>query len=262
MPNLIDVASRPVLAGCPNRPWRAAAGFFGAGLLALLLASPATAQPNAAAAANARLEAQIAALDARVTRLSAALEAAAQRPAAPQPPPSPAPRREQVALAALNLQSVMATSRPYLRELEALRDAARPALPASLGDPLISHAARGLATPAELRDAFLELAPALVTRAAPETDWIGWCARLLRRLLAPLGLAEPPPPGATETTIANVSRLLARGLVAPALTDVETLDAALQPLVTGWIAQARARVAAEQAVQEIILGELRRPEGR
>lgn len=211
-----------------------------------LVLSPAAAQEAGQRAQSQRL----AALEAEVSRLSATL---ASLNAASQP------RHERFILAALNLQSALATSRPYTREWLVLRDAApAQALPAPLADVLVSHAGRGLATTTELRESFLGLAPILVSRSPADGGWLDWLLGETRRVLAYLGLAAPPTPGPAQAAIANVSRLLARGQLAPALADVETFGDELQPLLAGWIAQARARVAAEQAVQETILRALGR----
>jgi hypothetical protein len=51
---------------------------------------------------------------------------------------------------------------------------------------------------------------------------------------------------------------LRRGNLAAAVSDAATLDAGLQPLIAGWMAQARARLAVEQAVQETLLRALGR----
>ena len=171
-----------------------------------------------------------------------------------------APSSDRFALAALNLQASLATGRPYQRELQALRDAAPSGgLPPALADTLVSHAARGLLTLAELREGFLAIAPNVIERAADHDGWLDWALALGRRLLANAGLVEPPPLPASQVTIANASRLLARGMVAAALADIETLDPALLPLLSGWLAQARARIAADQAMQETILRAINRP---
>lgn len=206
--------------------------------------APALAFAQAPAAANAPQQnlARIAALEEQVARLNAQLRDLQNRPP------------ERYLLAALNLQSALHTSRPYQREWQALRDAAPPgALPPPFTEVLVSHASRGLATTTELRESFLLLAPTLSARGPDHQGWLDWGRQWLQQLLAAIGFAEAPPPSPAQATIANVMRLLARGQIAPALADVETLDASLQPFVTGWVAQARARVAAEQAVQETIL---------
>lgn len=191
---------------------------------------------------------RIAALEAEVSRLSTRLDSL------PAGPPASQARHDRYIFAALNLQSALATSRPYTREWSALRDAAPAgAMPGPLGDVLVSHAGRGLATTTELRESFLALAPTLVARSPTEGGWIEWLLGQARRILASIGFGEAPTPTPAHATIDNVSRLLARGQLAPALADVETLDDSLKPLLTGWTAQARARVAAEQAVQETIL---------
>lgn len=251
---------------------------FLAGLLTLAGGAP------PAQAQDGRLSARIAALEAQLARLTTALDNAAAAPravqATPAPPPpsggagqasaiqnltvpaaavSAVPAIDRFTLAALNLQAVLLAGRPYQRELQAMRDLApQGILPPPLAETLLSHASRGLATPADLREGFSALAPLLTARSPASEGWQDWAMGLGRRLMAFFGLVDPPPPLPVEATIANTSQLLARGQLAAALADLETLDPALQPLLAGWRAQARARVAAEQALQETILRALGR----
>ena len=76
---------------------------------------------------------------------------------------------------------------------------------------------------------------------------------------AGIGLAAPPAPTDQEQAIAGVAQQLRRGNLAAAVADASALDAALQPLLAGWLAQAGARLAVEQAVQETLLRALTTP---
>lgn len=233
---ILAVTAGPARCGVPKFPRQAS------WVVALLAPGLALAQPSAPQNPGQLNAARIAALEGQVARLSGSIEELQRRPS------------ERLLLAALNLQAALQTSRPYQREWQALRDTAPDgALPEPFAAVLTSHAARGLATTTELRESFLLLAPTLSASAPAEQSWLEWGRLWLQNLLAVIGFAEPPPPSPAAATIANVSHLLARGQIAPALADVETLDARMQPFVTGWVAQARARVAAEQAVQETIL---------
>jgi hypothetical protein len=245
-----------------------------------------------AQAQDARLSARIAALEAQLARVTSILDLVTSSPRPPEPEPAqaqaappvdrvlaalavaeqpiaaqlppvvsvPAPQSvDRFTLAALNLQAVLLAGRPYQRELQAMRDLAPPeGLPPALAETLLSHAGRGLATPSDLRESFAALAPLLTARGPEYVGWGDWLSAMWRRLMARIGLAEPVPPPPVEATVANVTQLLARGRLAAALADLETLDPVLQPLVVGWRAQARARIAAEQAVQETILRALTR----
>jgi len=207
-------------------------------LLPSLGLAQSTAKPNAAQQGLARIDA----LEEHMARLNLALQRVQIRPP------------EHFLMAALNLQSTLQTSRPYPREWQALRDAAPPGgLPTRFAEVLASHAVRGLATTLELRESFLVLAPILGAQVPADQSWLDRGREWLPRLIAAVGLAKTPPPSPAQATIANVSLLLARGQIAAALADLETLDDSLQPFIIDWLAQARARVAAEQAVQETIL---------
>ena len=127
------------------------------------------------------------------------------------------------------------------------------ALPRPLHEVLASHAARGLPTEAELRERFQALAPQLLARAPNDAGLLARGAGTVRGAAAGLGLVAPAPPGEQEAAIAGILDQLRRGNLAAAAADAAALDEAVQPLLAGWLAQARARLAVEQAVQETLL---------
>jgi hypothetical protein len=187
-------------------------------------------------------------LAARVARLEALL-AAAHDTAPPAGPPS-----DRFIAAALLLQSAVATPRPWLREYRVMVALAPPdAVPAPLAEVLLSHAARGLPTEAELRERFATLAPQLVARAPRQGDALDQTFSAIRSAASGIGLAAPPPPSDQEQAIAGVAQQLRRGNLAAAVADAAALAPNLQPLLAGWLAQASARLAVEQAVQETLL---------
>lgn len=163
-------------------------------------------------------------------------------------------QQERFILAMLHLQSAIASARPWLREYEVATTLAPPdALPRPVAEVLASHAARGLVAEADLRERFLALAPTLLTRAPRQGGVIEQAAAMMRSALAVIGLAAPPPPSDADAAIGRIQDHLRRGNLAGAVSDAATLDASLQPLIAGWLAQARARLAVEQAVQETLL---------
>jgi len=169
------------------------------------------------------------------------------------------PQGDRFVAAALLLQATIATPRPWLREYQAMAELAPPdALPRALSEVLLSHAGRGLPTEAELRERFAALAPQLIARAPRQGDALDQTLNAVRGAVAGIGLAAPPPPTDQEQAIAGVAYQLRRGNLAAAVADGAALDASLQPLLGGWLAQARARIAVEQAVQETLLRALTR----
>jgi hypothetical protein len=170
------------------------------------------------------------------------------------------PQGERFIAAALLLQAAIATPRPWLREYQALTSLAPPgALPAPLAEVLLSHAARGLPTEAELRERYAVLMPQLLARAPRGEDMVGRTLTAMRSTAAGIGLAAPPPASDQEQAIAGVAQQLRRGNLAAAVADAAALDPALQPLLAGWLAQAAARLAVEQAVHETLLRALLAP---
>lgn len=208
------------------------------------------------------LQARLGAIEAKLSDLTTTIERMVARQARDRAPNQGDAARtpDRFVLAAMHLQTIVASGRPFLREWHTLRGIApEGAIPGPLADVLTSHAARGLPTPLELRESFAELMPRLIARSDEETGFSHWLQRLWQRLLFALSLGDVPPMSTTRLTLAHVEMQLTRGQLATALGELESLDPGLQPLLAGWLVKARARVAAEQAVQETILFALTRP---
>ena len=212
------------------------------------------------AAELSRAEERLAALEDTTRRLEAALArslAASGRGA--EADGLRGAQQERFILAMLHLQAALSSARPWLREYEVAAGFAPPdALPRPVAEILASHAARGVVAEADLRERFAALAPILLTRAPRQGGMMDQAAAMMRAALAAIGLAAPPPPSDADTTVSRIQDQLRRGNLAAAVSDAATLDASLQPLIAGWMAQARARLAVEQAVQETLLRALGR----
>jgi hypothetical protein len=164
------------------------------------------------------------------------------------------PQGDRFLVAALLLRASVASPRPWLREYQAMAALAPPgALPRPLAEVLASHAARGLPSEAELRDRFIALSPQLLARVPRPETLVDRAAAGAFGLLAAAGLAAPAPSGLQDSALAGIAEQLRRGNLAGAVADAGALDDAVQPLLAGWMAQARARLAVEQAVQETLL---------
>lgn len=209
---------------------------------------------------RARADERLSALEDTTRRLEAAL--ARNAGALGRGPEADAVRgsqQERFILAMLHLQAAVGSARPWLREYEVATALAPPdALPRPVAEVLASHAARGLVAEADLRERFAALAPMLLTRAPRQGGIIEQAATMMRMALAAIGLAAPPPPSDADATVGRIQDHLRRGNLAGAVSDAATLDPSLQPLIAGWLAQARARLAVEQAVQETLLRALGR----
>lgn len=221
---------------------------------------------NAALGAAARLERSQAEERARATDRLAAIEGAIGRletsaarseemsRRALETEGRRAAQQERFILAMLHLQAAIGSARPWLREYQAAANLAPPdSLPRPLAEVLASHAARGLATEADLRERFVALAPTLVARAPQAAGVAERAGAALRSAFATIGLAAPPAPSDVDAGVQRIQEQLRRGNLAAAVSDATTLDARVQPLIAGWLAQVRARLAVEQAVQETLL---------
>lgn len=199
---------------------------------------------------------QLAAISARLS----AIERTLARPAGTRPVAvgdnsgAPPAQRDRFILAMLHLQAAAATARPWLREYDLAASLAPPGLLSpTLAEVLASHAARGLASEAALMERFEMLAPSLVARGPRGGSLLDRVGSTARGAFSMLGLATPPAATETDAAVQRIREQLRRGQLAAALSDAATLDAALQPLLSGWLAQSRARLAVEQAIQETLL---------
>lgn len=170
-------------------------------------------------------------------------------------------------LAVGQLRGALAAARPFERELQLLRDLAAgdPAIAAAIEPPLAplaDHAAAGVPTLAQLQLAFPPVA-AEVARAALAADAAaelgagaaeepGWAHRLVDQLgisVRPVGpdvAGEDPPARA-----ARAEAKLAAGDLAGAVAELEGLSGPAAEAAADWLAAARARLAADEALAEL-----------
>lgn len=168
--------------------------------------------------------------------------------------------QDRLVPALLNLQMVAATARPWHRELRALIDLdSGRTIPAPVVEVLTSHSLRGVPTEGELHDRFVALTPAIAWRMPAENGVLDRAQLNMRAALSGIGLLAPPPPGEADAATASIAERLRRGDLAGAVADATALDKRAEPLLVGWMAQARARLAVEQALRETILTLLARP---
>jgi hypothetical protein len=200
-------------------------------------------------AAQASSRAEEAAHTARLASDTAAQAASQASAALAQARP-----QDRLVPALLNLQMVAATARPWHRELRALLDLdAGRAIPAPVVEVLTSHSLRGVPTEGELHDRFVALTPAIAWRMPAEHGVLDRAQLNMRAVLSGIGVVAPPPPGEADAATASIAERLRRGDLAGAVADAAALDKRAEPLLVGWMAQARARLAVEQALRETIL---------
>ncbi|MGQ0664087.1 MAG: mitofilin family membrane protein [Pseudomonadota bacterium] len=157
---------------------------------------------------------------------------------------------DRLLLVTLQLRAALATSRPYVREAAAVRAVAGedgellPVLAA-----LSAYAPSGVATVAELRDGF-----ALIAARVPRpdtgdnrtwTDRLGaWIASLLASPSA-FGVARN---GRVAAAVMLAEGSLAQGQLGRAIEEISKLDEQEAAFLADWLAQAKARLAVNQAV--------------
>jgi len=166
--------------------------------------------------------------------------------------------RGALLLAVGQLATALDESHPFATPLAVLRRlaAARPAVAAELGpslDAVAPAAERGIATLAELKAAFPAMAKAVVDRTgAPDQGSIG--ARLLGRVeqlvtIRPVGgEVQGDEPAAR---IARAETRLAADDLAGAVAEVGAITGIAAEPAGAWLAAARARLAAAQAIERL-----------
>ncbi len=197
-----------------------------------------------------RVEAEAAAIAKRLDETVGALDEIKRRAAGP----------ERLLVAVLQLQISSQAGRPFAEELRLIRQII--GADAALARPLESlsvPAQRGAPTLADLRDQFGQASGVIVERGVRDSrTWIERVGAGVKGTLAGVGLAPPPPLTPVEASVAETQRQLANGNLLAALTEIETLDAPVRALAGGWIAQARLRLAVDQAVGAVTNAALER----
>lgn len=174
-----------------------------------------------------------------------------------------------VVLAVGNLGAALSTSRPFAAELAALADlsADDPALAAQVKEltaPIAARAAAGVLTQVELQNRFPATARAIVDAArestpAPEADsgskdwsergldWLSaagdWLSSQVR--VRPVGDVAGDDPGAR---VARAEVRLSEGALAAAVKELEGLSGPAAAAASGWLDDARARLAVDQMI--------------
>lgn len=216
-------------------------------------------------------------IDAIDSRLAAA-EALEPRIAALEQATSSAETRatENAALAlALNqLQAALAGQRPFAVELAALGDlaASDPEVAAQIGaatDRLAERAATGVPTLVELRAVFPEVARAVVAAARAESaaravaeaapggeaaadeggpEWLDAAMEKLSELVSVRPVGEDVEGDDAAARTARAEARLGKGDLAGAVAELDGLSGKAVEAAAGWLADARARLAAEDAI--------------
>jgi hypothetical protein len=158
-------------------------------------------------------------------------------------------------LAVAQWREAVASGRPYVLELESVKAlSARSGLGLVLDDPRVTaHAASGIATFVDLRDRFDDTAARVMRSGAVPQGVGGWLARSFDRMLSLMtirrvdGLVEGNTPSAI---LARAGAQLRNSNLAACVTELEALTGPAADAAKLWLDEARARVAAEAAVNE------------
>ncbi len=155
-------------------------------------------------------------------------------------------------IALSQLSAALAGSEPFEPLLTSLRAVGGQDGPlAEATEALRPYAGKGIPSRAQLRDRFDTVArDAVQAQSAPQGE--GWIDRTLARLSNLVSVrtvgegAEPRNPA--DAAVANAERSLGDGNLGAAVEALSTLQGAPAKAVEGWLADARARLAAERAV--------------
>ena len=163
-------------------------------------------------------------------------------------------RAETVVLAVGQLREALKSSDPFVNELQALGAVAGDGLGvADALDLLRPHAEKGIPTLEELRARFDKVASG-IARAAMKLEGEGWVARAVNRLAALVTIRRAADEAAldgVEGAVARAEASLKRGDLKASISEVEALDGAAAETAAPWLAAARARLAAEQAMAKL-----------
>ena len=202
---------------------------------------------DAQTAANPAERGELDALAARLTSLEQQLKAAEQRLGKVA---AGADRTVRLALVAMELRTAVERGIPFTAELQAAKQLAEN--PSALA-ALEASAATGVPSPAALAQNLSKLAPAMLEAASAPRREAGVMERLqasAERLvrIRPVEEASGDEP---STMVARAELKATRGDIAGALADLERLPEPVRAPAAGWIAAAKARLAAIDAAKAL-----------
>ena len=156
-----------------------------------------------------------------------------------------------IILAVSDLRDAVHQGNAYVTELEVLKAATGngTAVRAAL-IRLEKHAAKGVGTLSDLREAFSKLAGTIVAADRDAAD-AGWIDRTLERVSSLIKFRRID--GSSEATSADflvfqAEKHLANGNLAAAFSAIEKLDGAAKVAASKWLSRAMARLGAEQSL--------------
>ena len=154
------------------------------------------------------------------------------------------------ALAFANLRAAVADGRRYAAELATIKSFVPD--PGDLA-PLPAYADKGIPTVPELARSFAAGADAAVAAAAPAAS-----GSVLDRLLASAAtivkvkrVGEAATGDSPSAVIARAQALIDKGDLAGAVQQIETLQGASRDAFAAWLADARARLSADDVVKRL-----------
>ncbi|MEO5372701.1 MAG: MICOS complex subunit MIC60 [Alphaproteobacteria bacterium] len=157
-------------------------------------------------------------------------------------------------LAVAQLRDAVARGSAFETELQTVRALSdEPAAVDQAAAGFVSHAARGMPTQAALALRFESLV-AEVARASVAPEGGGWAERTVQRLMALATVRRTDGTAVGESAVAVMARAQARmqaGDLAGAVREMKALSGAAAQAAEAWLADARARVAADEGLSAL-----------
>ncbi|MEE8515658.1 MAG: mitofilin family membrane protein [Alphaproteobacteria bacterium] len=225
--------------------------------------APAPEAPGKIPGESDRLKVTVDDLSGRLKNLEQQLQSAAVSP------PSAAQAPLPPLLALLGFHNAIARGAPFAAELAMVeRSFAGNQAALAVFAPLKPWSGRGVATVARLQSLLEAQIPEILRAARPPVDDSGpWLKRNLARswerlqaLVVIRRVGEDVPGIAPDAIIARAEAILAKDDIAGAVTELSALEGAAAAAAKDWLAQARARLAADAALAAIIVGVAQPPE--
>ncbi len=217
-------------------------------------AAPSSAAPGKIPGESDRLTVTVDDLSGRLKNIEQQLQSAAV------PPPSASSQPLPPMLALLGFHNAIARGAPFAAELATLeRSFAGNQAALALLAPLVPWSGRGVATVAKLQSHLEAQIPVILRAARPPVDDSGpWLKRnwarsweRLQALVVIRRVGEDVPGVAPDAIIARAEAILAKDDIAGAVTELSALKGAAAAAAKDWLAQARARLAADAALAAI-----------
>lgn len=154
----------------------------------------------------------------------------------------------------LALQAAIVNGRPFMTELDWLRQYSNDDVTAAVTELLLPYSKRGVAPMIDLRDALdqSDFVEAIRNTALTDVSVATRVQRTTMNWLGDMGLTQKPTPLPVDAVLDEMRLAMARGQLSEALQASSKLQGPAAAMMAPWTTRAKARLMAEEIAQRLL----------